>query len=279
MTHQQWQRAARARLEAAHHDEAHATARLALDWATDIKHAALFNPDAELPNETLEKLENALQKLEARVPFAHITGRAGFYGLELEVSPATLIPRPETEFLVEAVLSRLPQNARVADLGTGTGAIAIAIGKTRLDCRVWATEISPDALAVAIYNAATYQTPIIFLQGAPDWLSPLDQLRPLDAIVSNPPYIAASEIKNLQPEVRNYEPRSALDGGADGLNPYRILARNGRNYLKSGGFCALELGDCQWETVRQLFEASGWVVEAAVCDLQNIKRVLVARHA
>lgn len=278
MTHQQWQRAARARLENVHHDEAHATARLALDWAAEKKHAALTEPDAELSAETLEKLENALQKLEARTPWPHITGRAGFYGLELEVSPATLIPRPETEFLVEAVLKRLPPNARVADLGTGSGAIAIAIHKMRPDCQLWATEISPDARAVA-RNARQNQTPITFLEGAPDWLSPLDSVKPLDCLVSNPPYIRAQDIEKLQPEVRIYEPRGALDGGDDGLNPYRILARNGRNYLNPNGFCAVEMGDDQWEDVRQLFVTSGWNVEAAVCDLQNIKRVLVARHA
>ena len=279
MTNQQWQRAARARLENAGHEEAHATARLALDWATEKKHAALLNPDAELSTETLQQLENALQKLEARAPWPHIIGRANFYGLELEVSPATLIPRPETEFLVESVLQRLPPDARLADLGTGSGAIAIAIKTARPDCEVWATEISPDARAVAARNSDIHQAPITFLEGAPDWLSPLESVKPLDCLVSNPPYIRAADIENLQPEVRLYEPHGALDGGTDGLNPYRILAKNGRNYLNRGGFCALELGDCQWQDVRHLFETSGWQVESAVRDLQNIKRVLVARHA
>lgn len=279
MTNQQWQRAARARLENAGHEESHATARLALDWATAKKYAALSEPNAELSAETLQQLEDALQKLEARAPWPHISGRANFYGLELEVSPATLIPRPETEFLVEAVTKRLPANARVADLGTGSGAIAIAIKKTRPDCEVWATEISPDARAVAARNASDNQTPIIFLEGAPDWLSPLDSVKQLDCLVSNPPYIRAAAIENLQPEVRLYEPHGALDGGADGLDPYRILSDRGREYLNENGFCAVELGDEQWEDVRQLFEKSGWIVEAAVYDLQNIARVLVARHA
>lgn len=279
MTNQQWQRAARARLESANHEEAHATARLALDWATGKKHAALSDPNTELSAETLSKLENALQKLEARTPWPHISGRAGFYGLELEVSPATLIPRPETELLVEAVTQRLPPNARVADLGTGSGAIAIAIKKSRPDCTVWATEISPDAREIAQRNAAKHQAPITFLEGTPDWLGPLQTVKPLDCLVSNPPYIAAAAIENLQPEVRFYEPRAALDGGTDGLDPYRILARHGRDYLNKGGFCAVELGDEQWETARQLFVSGGWTVEAAVYDLQNIGRVLVAHHA
>ena len=278
-TNQQWQRAARARLAQAGHQEAHATARLALDWATDKKHAALLDPDAVLGAETLRQLEEALQKLEARAPWPHISGRANFYGLELEVSPATLIPRSETEFLVEAVLSRLPPNARIADLGTGSGAIAIALQKARPDCQIWATELSAAARDVAARNADAHQTPVTFLEGAPDWLSPLQNIKPLDCLVSNPPYIAAAAIEVLQPEVRLYEPRGALDGGADGFDPYRILARDGRNYLNKGGFCAVELGDDQWETVRQLFEIGGWTVEAAVYDLQNIKRVLVARHA
>ena len=278
MTHQQWQNAARARLQNAGHEEPHSTARLALDWATGKGRAALTDPDAILEEATLRKLENALQKLEARVPWPHISGHANFYNLRFEVSPATLIPRPETEFLVEAVLKRLPQNARVADLGTGSGAIAITLKKVRPDCQIWATEISPAAREIAQRNALNNRTLVNFLDGTPDWLSPLNAIKPLDCLVSNPPYIAAKTIETLQPEVRLHEPRGALDGGADGLDPYRIFAENGRNYLKSGGFCAVELGDCQWEVARLLFVTKGWAVESAVYDLQNIPRVLVAHH-
>lgn len=279
MTNHNWQLAARARLQTAHHEEPHATARLLLDWATQKKHAALTQPDEILSDETLAKLENALQKLEARVPFPHITGRAGFYNLVFEVSPATLIPRPETELLVEAVLHRLPPNSRVVDLGTGSGAIGITIKKVRPDCQMWATDISPDALEVAHRNASRHHALVTFLAGTPDWLAPLQNLAPLDAIVSNPPYIARGELETLQSEVRLYEPRAALDGGVDGLNPYRIFAQYGRELLAQGGFCALELGDKQWEDVRQLFVINGWSVEPAVYDLQNIPRVLVARRA
>ena len=278
MTHQQWHRAARARLEAADHEEAHFTVRLLLDWATRKQHAALAEPDAILDADTLQKLENALGQLERRVPLPHLTGRAGFYGLEFEVSPTTLIPRPETEFLVETVQRSLPPSARLADLGTGSGAIAIALKKARPDCQVWATEISDDARAIAQRNAANNRALVTFLAGTPDWLAPLQPLAPLDALVSNPPYIAAAEIETLQPEVRLYEPHEALDGGADGLDPYRIFARDGREILNTGGFFAVELGDNQWESVRELFVANGWAIEPAVCDLQNIRRVLVARH-
>ena len=283
MNYQQWQLAARARLERANHEEAHATARLLLDWATATPRAALMQPDAILDEITLAKLAGALQKLEMRVPLAHISGRAHFYGLELEVSPATLIPRPETEFLVEAVLSRLPPNASVADLGTGSGAIAIAIKTARPDCLVWATEISPDAFAIAARNAERLGAQVLFISAKPDWLWPLTYLvtelvNPLDAIVSNPPYIATAQIESLQSEVQ-HEPRVALDGGADGLDPYRIFAANAGRLLKKGGFCAVELGDNQWDEVSALFVASGWRVEAAVYDLQNIRRVLVAHRA
>ena len=279
MTHQQWQLAARARLQSAGHEEPHATARLALDWATEKKHAALTDPDAILSDETLRQLEAALRQLEARVPWPYISGRASFYNLQFEVSPATLIPRPETEFLVEATLKRLPPNARVADLGTGSGAIAVTLKKVRPDCQIWATEISPAAREIARRNAANNRALVTFLDGAADWLSPLQGIKPLDGLVSNPPYLASTTLENLQPEVRLHEPRGALDGGADGLDPYRIFAENGRDYLNKGGFCALELGDWQWQDVRQLFVVNGWAVEAAVYDLQNIPRVLVARHA
>ena len=278
MTHQQWQLAARARLENAGHEEATATARLLLDFATQTQRAALVQPDAQLDEATLRQLEEALQKLETRVPLPHITGRAHFYGLEFEVSPATLIPRPETEYLVEIAVKNLPPSARVADLGTGSGAIAIAMKKARPDCQLWATEISADAREIAGRNAANHRALVTFLEGTPDWLAPLKNLAPLDCLVSNPPYIPASKIETLQPEVRGYEPRGALDGGADGLDPYRIFAERGREILRRGGFFAVEVGDDQWNDVRQLFVTQGWAVEPAVCDLQNIPRVLVARH-
>ena len=281
MTHQQFQNLARQRLIAAGHapEDAHATARLLLDWATEKRYAALTEPDAMIDQITRIKLEDALQKLEARVPFPHISGCTHFYGMEWRVAPTTLIPRPETEFLVEAVLQRLPPGARVADLGTGSGAIAVSLVKARPDLQMWATEISSDALAIARSNAAWHGAEIHFLQGAPDWLSPLKNLPRFDALVSNPPYIPAAHIETLQPEVRIYEPRGALDGGDDGLDSYRIFAARGRDFLSKDGFCAVELGEAQWDAARQLFEASGWRVEAAVCDLQNIRRVLVAHHA
>ncbi len=278
MTHHNWHLAARARLERAQHEEPHLTARLLLDWATATSYAALSHPDAIIDDQTALKLERGLQKLEARVPFPHITGIAHFYNLEFEVTPATLIPRPETEFLVEISTRSLPPSARVADLGTGSGAIAIAMKKARPDCQMWATDISPDALEVARRNAARHHALVTFLAGAPDWLSPLQSLAPLDAIVSNPPYIAAAELDDLQPEVALHEPRCALDGGVDGLNPYRIFARNARELLNKGGFCAVELGDKQWDLVGDLFVTNGWALEPAVYDLQNIPRVLVARH-
>ena len=135
------------------------------------------------------------------------------------------------------------------------------------------------AREVARRNAAWLHAPVTFLTGTPDWLSPLQTLAPLDAIISNPPYIPAADLENLQSEVRLYEPRGALDGGVDGLNPYRIFARNAGDLLSKGGFCALEVGDEQWQSVHQLFVTNGWEVEPAVYDLQNIPRVLVARRA
>ena len=280
MTHQQWQHQARQRLIESGHSpaEAHATARVALDWATRTRYAALKHPDAALDAQTSARLEAALRQLERRVPLPHVAGRAEFYGLQLEVSPATLIPRPETEFLVEAVLARLPQTARVADLGTGSGAIALALQKTRPDLKVWATELSPPALEIARRNAALHGAKVQFLPGTSDWLSPLQNLAPFDALVSNPPYIAAAALETLQPEVR-HEPRGALDGGVDGLDPYRIFADKGRQLLKPDGFCAVELGDDQWDAARDLFVTAGWRVLPPVYDLQSIKRVLVACHA
>lgn len=279
ITNASWQQDARRELEAVglSRDEAHTLARLLLDHATGQRHLALLAPDGEIDAETLARLHILLAEARRRRPLPHLTGQAFFYGLELEVTSDTLIPRPETELLVETTLALLGEVSapRVADLGTGTGAIAIALATQRPDAHVWATDISDAAREVATRNARRHEATVHFLPGASDWLSPLAGLPPFDAIVSNPPYIATREIETLQAEVRDYEPRLALDGGADGLAPYRVFAARGQEFIK-GGFFAMELGMGQWDDVRGLFEAQRWHVLEPRFDLQGIARVLVA---
>ena len=279
MTLQFWQRAAQRELEVAGHDarEAAFLARLLVDEAAATRHAARLFPERELEPARADMMRDYLKRLINREPWPHITGRAWFYGLELEVSPATLIPRSETETLVQSVLERLPKfNLRVADLGTGSGAIAIALSHSRPDARVIALEMSPEAREIAQRNVAFHSANVEVLPGANDWFSPLETRARFDVLVSNPPYISRDELSSLQPEVQR-EPRLALDGGEDGLDPYRVFASRGRDFLVDEGFCALELGAGQFGDVRALFEKSGWRVESAILDLGGIERVLVAR--
>jgi release factor glutamine methyltransferase len=202
------------------------------------------------------------------------------------VDERVLIPRPETELLVEAVLSRIEEvpSPQLADLGTGSGCIAISLAHARLDARVFATDASSGALQVAALNAQTLgvEERVSLIGGdVTHWSAPLLPAASgaLHAIASNPPYIAGDEITQLQTEIVDYEPHSALNGGADGLDCYRALATQIKVLLAPQGFLALELGAGQFATVRALFEAQGWCVEAPLIDFGGIERVLVARPA
>jgi release factor glutamine methyltransferase len=196
-----------------------------------------------------------------REPVAYILGRKGFRRLELEVDPRVLIPRPETEHVVEAALG-LPPGARVVDVGTGSGAIALALADERPDLRVVATDISPDALAVARGNAARLGLPVDFVCG--DLLEPVSG--PIDAVVSNPPYVRPGA--PLQPEIARFEPDVALYGPGDGLETVRRLAAA----VDGVPFVAFEVGEGQAATVAELLGAT-----EIVRDLAGIERVVVRR--
>ncbi|MHB1273072.1 MAG: peptide chain release factor N(5)-glutamine methyltransferase [Rhodanobacter sp.] len=205
-------------------------------------------------------------------PVAYITGRQGFWSLELEVTPATLIPRPETELLVELALARLPRDAacRVADLGTGSGAIALAIASERPLARVVATDASAAALAVAQRNAARLGiTHVRFVQG--DWLAPLAG-QMFDLIVSNPPYIEAADPHLAQGDLR-YEPATALASGADGLDAIRRIVHTAPTHLDPGGWLLFEHGWNQGEAARALLAGAGYAEVFTAQDLERRERV------
>lgn len=213
---------------------------------------------------------------EAGEPVAYIVGRRGFWSLDLEVTRATLIPRPETERLVELALERLPSDnaSRVADLGTGSGAIALAIAHERPRSHVVATDASADALAVAQRNAQRHNmTNVSFLQG--QWFAPLHDQR-FDMVVSNPPYIESADPHLARGDLR-FEPLSALAAGRDGLDDIRVIVRDATHHLTPRGWLLIEHGWNQGEAVRMLLHNAGFVEIFTERDMEQRERVSAGR--
>jgi release factor glutamine methyltransferase len=237
----------------------------------------IAHPGDELSGSQRTAYENSIARRLRHEPVQYITGQQEFYGLTLKVSPAVLIPRPETEHLVEAVLKLLPANKprKIADIGTGSGAIAIALATHLPQVTITALDISPEALAVATTNAREHHVAdrIRFLQS--DLLSALDhQAGTFDAIVSNPPYVAETDRPTLHPQVREYEPATALFAGETGLDIYRRLIPQAYNALKPNGLLALEIGQDQQDAIASLLQT--WHNLSSINDLQNIPRVALA---
>jgi release factor glutamine methyltransferase len=248
------------------------THRLGISRATLIAH-----PERTLDREEQTAYQNLIERRLRFEPIQYIVGYTDFYGLTLRVTPAVLIPRPETELLVEAVIHRLSRQGRlrIADVGTGSGAIAIALAH-ELHASVTALDLSPEALTVARENAQTLHLDelIRFLES--DLLATVAKEEPFDAIISNPPYVPASDAATLHPQVRDHEPAQALFAGATGMDIYERLIPQAFDLLKSGGLLALEIGHGQSEAIRRLLE--GWGQVETLPDLQQIPRVVLARR-
>lgn len=221
-----------------------------------------------------------LERRRSRVPVQHLLGVQEFYGLSFRVTPAVLIPRPETEGVVEEALAELRRRERplLADVGCGSGCIAIALAKSRPDAEVMAIDASAAALAVARENARVHAVSeqLTFLVG--DLLEPLlDRPRRLDVVVSNPPYISESDLARLAPEVAEHEPRVALAGGEDGLSVIGRLLPQAERVLSPGGALVMEIGQGQDARVSQLVVDAGLELVRIAPDLAGIPRVVVAR--
>lgn len=271
--------AATRRLEAVGIDanEARVEARVLLGTALGVTRTELrLRPERDVTTVEVARFDALVARREAREPLAYVVGEREFYGLPFFVSPAVLVPRPETEFLVEAVLRHIADRdqARVADIGTGSGAIAIAVAVNRPAAQLWATDVSADALAVAARNVARHNLTdrVTLLEG--DALAPLSAFAPFDVIASNPPYVAPNDIKNLQPEVRDWEPRIALGTHADALHFHRLFAASAPVLLAPGGLLAVEVGQGQAGTVANLWRAADLRDVAVVKDYAGVGRVV-----
>lgn len=240
--------------------------------------ALLAHPERLIDREQQAAYQRLLERRLTFEPIQYILGQQEFYGLTLRVTPAVLIPRPETELLVEAVLTRLSHGMpqRIVDVGTGSGAIAIALAHALPSASVTALDLSPEALAVAHENAASHHLDhrIRFLGS--DLLATLAHDEPYDAIVSNPPYIPASDAPSLHPQVRDHEPAQALFAGPQGLDIYQRLIPQAHALLKPSGQLVLEIGHGQRDAIVALL--ADWHEVTFFLDLQGIPRVAIARR-
>src|ERR1700733_5361215 len=263
-----------------HPEKARRDAELLLLYAAGMSRSAfLAHSGDELDLAAATHYEALLERRREGEPIQYITGACEFYGLPFRVTPDVLIPRPETEHLVERVLELAVAftEPRIVDVGTGSGAIAVALAHKMPNARIVAIDLSEAALDVALENAKhnAVADRIRFLQG--DLLAPIAS-ETFDLVVSNPPYVPAADRETLAIEVREFEPGLALFAGEDGLEIYRRLIPDAFGVLASGGLIALEMGFGQSDAVGRLLTAAGFLDVRFTADLQGIPRVALARH-
>ena len=241
-----------------------------------------LNFQRDLAEPELAAVREMVKRRGQREPLQHVLGSTSFCGLEIVCSRAALVPRPETELLAERgwrfLSSVTPPPATALDFGTGTGCVALALAQGAPGAEIHGLEVSATALELAKQNAERNRLGGRIHFHAGDGFQALPPGLTFHLIISNPPYIPSAEIETLQPEVRDYDPRSALDGGPDGLDFYRRFADQAGPFLKSGGRLMLEFGDEQETALKNLFESQKWIVEEIVADYSARPRILIARH-
>jgi len=279
------------RLEAAEIGSPRLNAETLMMFVLGVNRAYLYaHPELELSLNEQSRYDEVVAQRATGMPSQYITGHQEFWGLDFVVTPAVLIPRPETEHLVETVLEiareqneQVRSELRLLDVGTGSGCVALALANELPFAQVYATDISTDALEVAKANAARLQLDrrVHFLHC--DVLEPVesnasrDTLRALDFVVSNPPYVAYSEADKVQKSVKEFEPQAAVFAGEHGLDVISRLIEQSHAALRSGGWLAMEIGYSMREQVLALLDTSAWEDIRVVPDLQGIPRVIAAR--
>lgn len=254
-------------------------ARLEAEWllcaALELDRVGLYlNFDKPLTDQELAVYRAMVARRAKREPLQYILGNQEFFGLEFAVTSAVLIPRHDTELLVTEALKLAQARSRILDIGVGSGCIACALAKSLPQADVWGVDISPLALGLARENALHHSVSLTLREGS--LFAPLAGER-FNLIVSNPPYIPSGDLAALQPEVRQYEPRGALDGGASGLDFYEQIIPHAANYLLPEGWLLLEVGIGQAEKVAALLTRSGFAAVFRALDPGNIERVVGGR--
>ena len=261
-------------------DNADLDARLLVEFFTSTtRKDEILNPDFQVGNDALQRLDKAIVERLNGKPVYRIIGKREFYGIEFHLSADTLEPRDDTEALVDLVLPEIRSiadrygEAKIVDMGTGTGAIAIALLANVNGLKATAVDISDDALKTASLNAENARVADRFSSLKSDWFSGFSGK--FDMVISNPPYIPESEISTLATEVKEYDPLRALAGGQDGLDFYRKLAEECRPFLKPHGMIAVEIGKDQEKDVIALFSENGFELKKTRKDLNGILRALL----
>ncbi len=233
----------------------------------------LLNREKEMPEMIEKKYQEFLKKRSLHIPLQHLTGEQEFMGLPFHVNENVLIPRQDTETLVEAVLKVLKPGDKILDLCTGSGCIIISIVKLAQGVEGTGSDLSDKALQVARKNAEDLDVGVSFLQS--DLFEQIEET--FDCIVSNPPYIATAKIEDLMEEVRDHEPHMALDGKEDGLFFYRNIVKEGRRYLKEHGWLCFEIGYDQGKAVSAMMENAGYQNVKVIQDLAGLDRVVMGQ--
>ncbi len=254
-------------------DEADIEAAILLEFVCNTERGDLFShPERLLSEDEEKKYFSLIERRNEKEPVQYITGKTYFYGLEFFCDKSVLIPRFDTEVLVEEVIKRAPKNSELLDLCTGSGCIAICVKHEREDIAVSASDISKEALIVAEKNKDRYNLDIKLIRS--DLFENID--KKFDIIVSNPPYIPTKVISGLDDKVKDFEPKGALDGGEDGLDFYKEIAKEAVNYLKDESILIMEIGFDQGEDVSDILHDNGYKNIEVIKDLNGLDRVVYA---